>query len=97
MSEWGTVVQDNVVVILFKDAEANNLKHQIRNFAEDLEEKLKTARLATVRNADTATERVFVDVMSESRVKRTKTIVEECLKRHLLMDRCAVTVLSEAS
>ena len=85
-------VQANVITITFPMAEAEDLVHQIRNFAEELHLEFRGTRLATVENMDTAVDKVFVHVVSSGRVPRATKIIRGCLERHLLAHRCNISV-----
>lgn len=83
-------MKHHLITIIFPGARADDLMHQIRNFGEDLERKLK--RGTSVQNADTATDRIFVDVMSNGRLKGSLAIISGCLKSHFLDYRSSIEV-----
>lgn len=63
------------------------LTHQLRNCAEEIFRQLRGVRFAEVENMDSAIDTIWVKVQSESKVRATLKIINQCLADELLDDR----------
>lgn len=57
----------------------NNLIHRIRNLGEDIYRAIRGKRIATLLNADTATDSLDLIVPSAGKVRRVRKLIDECL------------------
>jgi hypothetical protein len=86
-------VKSHRITIAFPTARAENIFHQILNFAEDLDDQFRRARGAKVENPNNVPDgNVYVAVVSDGKLRPTLRIIRTHLEAHLLTGRSKVIV-----